>query len=206
MCQKVCPCFLTPPEPEERLMPVRQLQTKIMVVGNIAVGKSTLIKCLVSGKSMRGIEVPMTIQFESDDNYTINLPEQNAKLTINFSDVTGSNSAPLLITQFVPMSNMIIVCYSTNNSKSFADLDDWLDHIMSNEQAKKLPKVLLATKKDLVDQRKIPTVHGEMKKREIDDCFYFNETSAYEDVEGVQTVFKDLANHILRNELYTELE
>ena len=64
-----------------------------MVVGNIAVGKSTLIKCLVSGKSMRGIEVPRTINFEMSDSYTIDLPEEKAVLTINFNDVAGTNAA-----------------------------------------------------------------------------------------------------------------
>ena len=64
-----------------------------MVEGNIAVGKSTLIKCLVSGKSMRGIEVPRTLNFEMSDSYTIDLPDQNARLTINFNDVAGTNAA-----------------------------------------------------------------------------------------------------------------
>ena len=64
-----------------------------MVVGNIAVGKSTLIKCLVSGKSMRGVEVQRTLNFEMSDSYTIELKDEKAALTINFNDVAGTNAA-----------------------------------------------------------------------------------------------------------------
>ena len=46
-------------------------------------------------------------------------------------------------------------------------MDDWLSVIEDNEQANKLPIVLLATKSDLVDQRKVPVIHGEKKMKEI---------------------------------------
>ena len=111
----LCPCLVPAEEEPEPLVTKRQLQSKIMVVGNIAVGKSTLIKCLVSNKSMRGVEVQRTLNFEMSDSYTIELKDEQAALTINFNDVAGTNAATQLIAQFAPRSNMIIICYSTEN-------------------------------------------------------------------------------------------
>ena len=92
---KICPCIFPPPdEPEERLMPLRQLTCKIMVIGNISVGKTTLIKCLVNGKSMKGVDIQRTVTYDVGEAYTIDLPDMNAKLTIKFHDVAGVNGAP----------------------------------------------------------------------------------------------------------------
>ena len=47
---------------------------------------------------------------------------------------------------------MIIVCYAIDNMKSYQSVDDWIEMIDEDENAKNLPLALLATKKDLVDQ------------------------------------------------------
>ena len=52
----LCPCLIPGPV-YEPVNAKQSLQTTVMVVGNIAVGKSSLIKCLVSGKTMRGVDI-----------------------------------------------------------------------------------------------------------------------------------------------------
>lgn len=78
---------------------MKQYTSTIMVVGNIAVGKTTLINCLVKREPMRDISIAPTTSFELK-NVVISLPSENAELTIKFVDVAGTNQAGVLIEQF----------------------------------------------------------------------------------------------------------
>ena len=80
-----------PPEPT---VVRRKLNTTIMVVGNLSVGKSCLIRCLTSGQSMRGVDIPVTLRFDED---TKELNFDNETVKIKFIDVAGVNSAVDLI-------------------------------------------------------------------------------------------------------------
>ena len=113
-----CPC-IKPKPPQYEPVPVQSsYRTKIMVVGNISVGKSTLIKCLISGKRMRGVDVTRTHRFDlhdQQDRFSLPLPQKNAVLNIDFFDVAGENSANDLVRQFAPMTNLVIICYAINS-------------------------------------------------------------------------------------------
>ena len=110
-----CPC-IKQKQPEYKPIEVQSsYRTKIMVVGNISVGKSTLIKCLISGKTMRGIEISRTHRFDVQDRFSLPLPKKNAVLNMDFFDVAGENSATDLVRQFAPMTNLVIICYAINS-------------------------------------------------------------------------------------------
>ena len=133
---------------------------------------------------------------------------------INFLDVAGENSAVDLVAQFAERAKLIILCYAINSNESFKELDDWLEAIDADPNAAKLPIALVATKSDLQDSRIVSQFLGKEKKKEItkrgreitpehwqnnprEKCFKFAETSSFEDVAGVQTVFADLGNYIV---------
>ena len=67
-----------------------------MVVGNLAVGKSSLIRCLVQGRSMKGVEMRKTERFD-EDSITLSVPNKFYDVKIRFIDVAGDNSATELI-------------------------------------------------------------------------------------------------------------
>lgn len=56
ICRKICCCFSfggakrQPPSTVQGSAEKKTLETTILVVGNIAVGKTTLINCLLHGK------------------------------------------------------------------------------------------------------------------------------------------------------------
>ena len=114
---------------------------------------------------------------------------------------------------------MIILCYSINSNESFKELDDWLEAIESEPVAASLPIALIATKSDLEDSRVVSLSLGKEKKKEItkrgreitpehwannprEKCFKFAETSSFEDVAGVKTVFDDIGSYIVSNNIY----
>ena len=101
-----------------------------MVLGNISVGKSTLIKCLISGKTMRGVEVKRTHRFDSHDDsdkFVLPIENENAMLQMDFFDVAGENSSYDLVCQFAPSTNLVIICYSISSKGSFDGVDEWLE-------------------------------------------------------------------------------
>ena len=68
---------------------------------------------------MRDVGVPRTLNIETSDHYTIDLPEINAILTINFYDLAGANANTEYMNNFAPRSNMIVICYSIESLNSF---------------------------------------------------------------------------------------
>ena len=138
---------------------------------------------------------------------------------INFLDVAGDNAASDLIAQFAIKAKLIILCYAINSNESFKELDDWLEAIDADPVAATLPIALVATKSDLEDSRVVSQFHGKEKKKEItkrgkettpetwannvrEKCFKFAETSSFEDVAGVKTVFDDIGTYIVSNNIY----
>ena len=102
---------------------------------------------------------------------------------------------------------------------SWQGVDEWLDVIDRDPDARKLPIALIATKSDLeADQRKVNKNLGENRKKTIssearqegiqglwgdgDRCFKFAETSSYEDVDGVRTVFNDICKYVIDKSLF----
>ena len=89
-----CPCLV--PAPTTEIDRRRLVNTTIMVVGNLAVGKSSLIRCLVQGRSMKGVDIGKTERFD-EDSITLAVPNKNCDVKIRFIDVAGDNSAVELI-------------------------------------------------------------------------------------------------------------
>ena len=67
----------------------RKLLAGVMVVGDNAVGKSSLIHCMRDGSSMRNQNLGPTIRFDS--SVSIEHSQGNINLTMNFIDVAGEN-------------------------------------------------------------------------------------------------------------------
>ena len=112
-----------------------------------------------------------------------------------------------------------MLCYAINQQTSYQSLEDWLNIIDSDTNARRLPIALIGTKSDLHDDRKVTKNQGHSMKRTItqeaqtnpvpsnlwgnaDRCFLFQETSAYEDWGGIKTVFTDLGRTIAANKWY----
>ena len=65
-----------------------------MVVGNNAVGKSSLIHCIKDESSMRDKDLSRTV---FTDSVSIDYKKDEIHLTLKFIDVAGENSAQSLV-------------------------------------------------------------------------------------------------------------
>ena len=152
------------------------LNFKIIVIGNIGVGKSCL-----SLKATRGIfleEYISTIGFEF---YCFNVKVDDKIIKLQIWDTCGQEAYRSLIKNFYRNASLAIIVYSVEDSQSFFDIDIWLKQIKTYGASS--CKIFLIGNKIDANDRKVSTEQGIKCKNDFFfDCFM--ETSAK---DGINT-------------------
>ena len=105
------------------------------------------------------------------------------EIQLNIWDAAGDASVHNLAHLFLRDVQVGILVYSINSKKSFEKLEEWLDHLEENNE--KFILFLVGNKSDLTRDRAVPYTFGQEKKRNIETCVMFKETSAYNDVASI---------------------
>ena len=145
-CRWLC-CIKRPIPPQTNPIIEKTMTSTILIVGNVAVGKTSLIECFKTNKSRKGEEVRPTITLE-DHIIKRENPKTGEKIILKIRDLAGNNNAESLIRD-QPRISYIILCYSIDKKTSYEGLDDWLEAINSVNVGKKAPIALVCTKNDL---------------------------------------------------------
>ena len=152
------------------------LNFKIIVIGNIGVGKSCL-----SLKATKGIfleEYISTIGFEF---YCFNVKVDDKIIKLQIWDTCGQEAYRSLIKNFYRNASLAIIVYSVEDSQSFVDIDIWLKQIKTYGTSS--CKIFLIGNKIDTNYRKVSTEQGIKCKNDFFfDCFM--ETSAK---DGINT-------------------
>ena len=152
------------------------LNFKIIVIGNIGVGKSCL-----SLKATKGIfleEYISTIGFEF---YCFNVKVDDKIIKLQIWDTCGQEAYRSLIKNFYRNASLAIIVYSVEDSQSFFDIDIWLKQIKTYGESS--CKIFLIGNKIDTNDRKVSTEQGIKCKNDFFfDCFM--ETSAK---DGINT-------------------
>ena len=152
------------------------LNFKIIVIGNIGVGKSCL-----SLKATKGIfleEYISTIGFEF---YCFNVKVDDKIIKLQIWDTCGQEAYRSLIKNFYRNASLAIIVYSVEDSQSFFDIDIWLKQIKTYGTSS--CKIFLIGNKIDTNNRKVSTEQGIKCKNDFFfDCFM--ETSAK---DGINT-------------------
>ena len=152
------------------------LNFKIIVIGNIGVGKSCL-----SLKATKGIfteEYTSTVGFEF---YCFNVKIDGKVVKLQIWDTCGQEAYRSLIKNFYRNASLAIIVYSVEDLKSFNDINIWLKQVKSYG----IPscKIFLIGNKIDTDNREVTLEQGLKCKNDFFfDCFM--ETSAK---EGINT-------------------
>ena len=169
------------------------LSFKIIIIGDISVGKSCLT--MKATKDYFENYYSPTVGFEF---YTFNvkIDEQNIRLQI--WDTCGQEEYRSLIQNFYRNSSLAIMVYYIKKKKSFENLEIWLNEI----KLKGNPDVkifLIGNKIDLEDNREVPTEKGQQfcKDNKLD---LFLETSAKTGI-NVEDVFTNAAKILYREHI-----
>ena len=152
------------------------LNFKIIVIGNIGVGKSCL-----SLKATKGIfleEYISTIGFEF---YCFNVKVDDKIIKLQIWDTCGQEAYRSLIKNFYRNASLAIIVYSVEDSQSFFDIDIWLKQVKTYGTSS--CKIFLIGNKIDTNYRKVSTEQGIKCKNDFFfDCFM--ETSAK---DGINT-------------------
>ena len=146
------------------------LNFKIILIGNIGVGKSCL-----SLKATKGIfleEYISTIGFEF---YCFNVKVNEKIIKLQIWDTCGQEAYRSLIKNFYRNVSLAIVVYSVEDLQSFNDIDIWLKQVKTYGTSS--CKIFLIGNKIDTENRKVSTEMGIKCKNDFFfDCFM--ETSA----------------------------
>ena len=149
---------------------------KIIVIGNIGVGKSCL--SLKATKDIFLEEYTSTIGFEF---YCFNVKIDEKIIKLQIWDTCGQEAYRSLIKNFYRNASLAIVVYSVEDLQSFNDIDIWLKQVKTYG-ASNCKIVLIGNKID-TDEREVSTEMGIKCKNDFFfDCFM--ETSAK---DGINT-------------------
>lgn len=174
---------------------VKRMKVKICLVGEAAVGKSSLIRRFVhedfDDKYLQTLGTKV-----SKKEVHIRLPEGGeVKIDLTVWDIMGQKGFRELLKEayFYGAKGILAVCDSTRKS-TLEDLDDWIEGVYS--VTGKVPIAILANKVDLKDKRELKPEEMEQFAKAYDSPSHF--TSA-KTGEGVDEAFLSLSHRILKD-------
>ncbi|XP_039290502.1 intraflagellar transport protein 27 homolog isoform X2 [Nilaparvata lugens] len=171
-------------------MPLNIHRTKIVILGDSAVGKTALTQMFVSDGT----------NFPKNYNMTISVDVHQKQIIIPSTD----HAVEFLIfdsSECWTESSLLAIVYDVTQQESFESVPDWLDTALSSQWAsssshRPLAQALIANKIDLTARRFVTEEIGRKMADKYD--FQYFETSAKEN-QGIEDVFIRFAKECLTN-------
>ena len=141
---------------------------KIVVIGDSRVGKTTLIKYVISNQITENLE-PTAIFSHFFKNYNIN----GKTIGLQIWDTSGEEAYRCLLQRFFRLSLCIFIVFSLENENSFNNLPLWLEEIKNNNEINYNDsiKILIGTKNNEIInmENKEENIQKFCKENEIDE-------------------------------------
>jgi small GTP-binding protein len=160
---------------------------KLIIVGEIGVGKTSVIKRYLTNKFIEGESASIGVEMQ---NKCIEL-EDKTKVNLNIIDTAGEEKFGVLSNQYFKDCQGAIVMYDLTEKNSFDKINDWLN-ILKDKAAEKIVIILAGNKSDLIDKK----VNSEDELKPYKENYKHYEISAKEG-DNVDNLFESLANKIV---------
>jgi len=163
----------------------KSIRYKLVILGHLSVGKSSLITRFVEGKFTDNVEATVGVSFLTQnvllDKYTI---------IFDIWDTAGQERYNSLVPMYYKGSDAAIVVFDITSEQSFSKAEYWITELQTQTKTKQMLIVLAGNKVDMEDERRVSIAHA---KRLADDngILYF-ETSAKNNV-NVTEMFQEIA-------------
>ena len=157
---------------DESDLSYQNTRQKIIFIGNVSVGKTSIINSILGRKFKEEYEPSIGIDF-----FSKNIKYKSNNIKLQLWDSAGQEKFKSLIPNYIRGSSLVFLVYDVTNKKSFDDLLMWINFI---NQIESTQIVLCANKIDLKEQRVITYEQGEKFSLE-NKCIGFYEVSAKED-------------------------
>ena len=155
---------------------------KIILIGDISVGKTSIINSLLGQKFNEEYEPSIGVDF-----FSKTLKYKNKSIKLQIWDSAGQEKFKSLIPNYIRGASLVILVYDISNKKSFDNLNSWIEFVNNYENAK---IVICGNKIDLKDKREVSTEEAEKFSEEKKLDFF--EVSAKEETNLVKMLFSSI--------------
>ena len=160
---------------------------KLIIVGEIGVGKTSVIKRYLTNKFIEGESASIGVEMQ---NKCIEL-EDKTKVNLNIIDTAGEEKFGDLPNQYFKDCQGAIVMYDLTEKNSIDKINDWLN-VLKDKAAEKIVIMLAGNKSDLIDKK----VSSEDELKPYIEKYKHYEISAKKG-DNVDNLFEDLASIIV---------
>lgn len=158
---------------------------KVIFIGNIAVGKTSIIKNLLGQKFDDEYEASVGVDF-----FSLSKKFKGKLIKIQMWDTAGQEKYRSLIPNYVRGAALIFLVYDISDQQSFEDLPNWISFINEYEHTN---IALVGNKTDLEAKRKVKKEEGQKFAEENNLDFF--EVSAKNDSTNLQNMlYSAIAN------------
>eukprot|EP00891_Asterochloris_glomerata_P004513 jgi/Astpho2/4513/fgenesh1_pm.00067_%23_24_t len=130
----------------------QQLQYKVIVLGDGAVGKTSLCKRFTEDSFARSYKQTIGVDFFLK---LIQLPGDRS-VALQLWDIGGQTIASKMLASYIYGAQAVILVYDITNLQSFQDLEDWMALVQKVYTPDAMPQVaLIGNKADLTHMRAV---------------------------------------------------
>lgn len=161
---------------------------KLVLLGDAAVGKSSILMRFLQNKFTDGIETTVGAAFSTK---TITTKTREVKFEI--WDTAGQERFKSLAPMYYRGASSAMIVYDQTNASTFERAQEWVRQVMQTAMNPNIVVALIGNKMDLGEQRQVPLETAEaFAERE---GLLFQETSA-KTGKNVSAVFEMIASHL----------
>ena len=168
-----------------------EFRFKIVIIGDGAVGKTSLIKKFTKGTFERDYVKTIGAQFSK-----YNEEIDGDKINLLFWDIAGQDDLNFLHHLFYKETKAAIIVYSLETNelgqKSFTHIHDWYNQL--TKYCGNIPVIIFANKVDLIDQNDLNEheIHTLVKENNFLGYYLTSAKTGQGVIEGFNTIIKKL--------------
>jgi small GTP-binding protein len=179
---------------EENSAELREFVFKITILGDSAVGKTSLINQFVEGSFQEDYKPTLGANIVRKD---VNIDTANAKVRLIMWDLAGQEKYNVIRSMYFEGVAGCILVYDLTRTTTFQSIKEkWIKDIQ-NYVRNQGAYILIGNKVDLKDQRVIETKEGQELAEYIKASDFIETSAKYG--ENVEMAFKNLVYQIMRN-------
>ena len=134
---------------KNNILPFNQIQ--ILILGDISVGKTSLVKRFLEDVFTTERSHTIGIDFSTKD---IEIPEYKETVKVKFWDTSGQESFQSITSAFYKQVDGIVILFDITNNDSFLNVDHWIQRVSDNAKEGVL-FYIVGNKSDCEEERKI---------------------------------------------------
>lgn len=164
---------------------------KILVIGDVGVGKTSLIRRFTRGYFAENITSTVGVDL---DSRILNIHGDKVKLQC--WDTAGQEKYRSITQSYYRNADAVIMVFDLTNRGSFASIPQWLMDVQ-RYTSKNAVKVLVGNKTDLKGAKRMVNSRSAANLAEFEDLLYIETSAKWDD--NIETLFTELAEQLREN-------